>query len=98
MKDILVKMFETKEVKVSNDGNKVNLVDIAKCCGLIDTSKNTEKVRWNRVKDKLNLINNSANVGADEINNVLTEIDEANDRNSIYVSSWLAKRLATECH
>ena len=102
MKDVLVKMFETKEVKVSNDDNKVNLVDIAKCCGLIDKSKGTEKVMWSRLKKKLNLINNNTNVSdnivADEINNILTEIDEADDRNSIYVSSWLAKRLATECH
>ena len=107
MKDVLVKMFETKEVKVSNDGNKVNLVDIAKCCGLTRRANSgNEVVKWNNKNDnscvvgKLKIVHESVNDIniKDEINNILIEIDEADDRNSIYVSSWLAKRLATECH
>ena len=34
----------------------------------------------------------------EEINNIIEEIEGSEDRNSIYISSWLAKRLATECH
>lgn len=105
MKDILVKMFETKEVKVSNDGNKVNLVDIAKCCGLTKKAgSGNEVVCWKNgtkgITGKLEIIRATkvAQQIEDEINNILIEIDEADDRNSIYVSSWLAKRLATECH
>lgn len=108
MKDVLVKMFETKEVKVSNDGNKVNLVDIAKCCGLTKKGgSGTLIANWksgngsNNIVGKLGIILGGVNTPPqikDEINNILTEIDEADDRNSIYVSSWLAKRLATECH
>ena len=106
MKDVLVKMFETKEVKVSNDGNKVNLVDIAKCCGLTKKGgSGTLIANWksgnSNVVGKLSTILSGTNVPPqieDEINNILIEIDEADDRNSIYVSSWLAKRLATECH
>ena len=108
MKDVLVKMFETKEVKVSNDDNKVNLVDIAKCCGL--TKKGGSGIliaNWksgngsNNIVGKLGIILGGVNTPPqikDEINNILIEIDEADDRNSIYVSNWLAKRLATECH
>ena len=106
MNDILVRMFETKEVKVSNGGNKVNLVDIAKCCGLTKKGgSGTLIANWksgnSNVVGKLNTILGGTNVPPqieEEINNVLTEIDETDDRNSIYVSSWLAKRLATECH
>lgn len=106
MKDILVKIFETKEVKVSNDGNKVNLVDVAKCCGLTKKGgSGTLIANWksgnSNIVGKLNTILGGTNVPPqieEEINNVLIEIDETDDRNSIYVSSWLAKRLATECH
>ena len=33
-----------------------------------------------------------------EISYVLDEIENINDRNTIYISIWLAKRLAVECH
>ncbi|EGT3606901.1 hypothetical protein FKF97_10890 [Clostridium perfringens] len=34
----------------------------------------------------------------EEINYILDEIENADDRSSIYMSSWLSKRLAMECH
>lgn len=34
----------------------------------------------------------------DEISYILNEIDETDDRNSIYMSNWLSKRLAMKCH
>ena len=34
----------------------------------------------------------------DEIQYILDEIENTDDRNSIYMSSWLSKRLAMECH
>ena len=34
----------------------------------------------------------------EEITYILDEIENADDRNSIYMSSWLSKRLALECH
>lgn len=34
----------------------------------------------------------------EEINYILDEIENTDDRNSIYMSSWLSKRLALECH
>ena len=33
-----------------------------------------------------------------EITYILDEIENTDDRNSIYMSSWLSKRLAIECH
>ena len=97
-----IKLFEGQEVKVKTDkGNTlINLVHTAKCCGLIDTSKGTEKIMWSRVKGKLqnNILPNSDKVVADEITYILDEIENADDRNSIYMSSWLSKRLALECH
>ena len=33
-----------------------------------------------------------------EIFYVLDEIENINNRNTIYISTWLAKRLAAECH
>ena len=33
-----------------------------------------------------------------EISYVLDEIENINNRNTIYISTWLAKRLAVECH
>lgn len=34
----------------------------------------------------------------EEITYILDEIENTDDRNSIYMSSWLSKRLAIECH
>lgn len=97
-----IQLFEGQEVKVTtNKGvTLINLVHTAKCCGLVDTSKGTEKIMWSRVKGKLqnNILPNSDKVVADQITYILDEIENTDDRNSIYMSSWLSKRLAIECH
>lgn len=100
-----VQIFEGQEVKIITDkGNLMyNLVHVAKCCGLTRIKNNAEYVNWkdNRgVIDKLKKLI-PANAGKDvseEIKYILEEIENTDDRNSIFVSSWLAKRLAVECH
>lgn len=92
----------------------INLCHVAKCCGLtrLKGKSNIQIVRWDRIKEKLNTIysgtqlwvpqnTESASIEqkyVDEIKYILNEIDETDDRNSIYMSSWLSKRLAMECH
>lgn len=103
-----IQLFEGQEVKVKTDkGNTlINLVHTAKCCGLnkfeTRVGRTTESIRWKRVKSKLELISNGdTNLSPkiqEEINYVLDEIENTDDRNSIYMSSWLSKRLAIECH
>lgn len=103
MNELMVREFGTKEVRWSND-DKVNLVDVAKCLGLIKVNNNGKQyVRWNDGKGvikKLQIIygTNVSQEIKEEINNIIEEIEGSEDRNSIYISSWLAKRLATECH
>lgn len=98
-----VVQFEGQEVKVITDEGKVlvNLVATAKACGL---TKNNgySTIRWKGnggLVDKLkNILDaNSAKEILTEIQDVLDEIDNTDDRNLIYVSSWLAKRIAMEC-
>jgi hypothetical protein len=100
----LVKTFEGQEVKITTDkGVKlINLVHTAKCCGLINRTRNFESVRWSQVKEKLKVIHS---IGRDmpiqyleEIQYILDEIENSDDRNSIYMSTWLTKRLSIECH
>lgn len=102
----LVKMFEGQEVKVKTDKGEtlVNLVCTAKVCGLnkfeTRAGRTTETIRWARVKDKLKSIY-YASVQEEylkEIDYILGEIENTDDRNLIYMSSWLSKRLALECH
>lgn len=97
-----IKLFEGQEVQVKTDeGNTlINLVHVAKGCGLVDISKGTQKIMWSRLKGKLtnNIMPSSDKVVADEISYTLEEIENTDDRNTIYISSWLAKRLAIECH
>jgi hypothetical protein len=102
MKNELVQMFESQEVKIITDegATLINLVHTAKCCGLVDTSKGTQKIMWARIKEKLKKItlSNSDKVVAEEIQYALEEIENSDDRNSIYMSSWLSKRMAMECN
>ena len=99
-----IKLFEGQEVKVKTDkGNTlINLVHVAKCCGLTREQNGYLKIRWTDkgITEKLNLIK-STDVDKKilvEINYILDEIENTDDRNSIYMSSWLSKRLAIECH
>lgn len=99
------KMFEGQEVKVKTDKGVtlINLVHVAKCCGLEQPNNrgNGTKVRWGRVSEKLKGISGGPELDPqikEEITYILDEIENTDDRNSIYMSSWLSKRLAIECH
>jgi hypothetical protein len=98
-------LFEGQEVKVKTDEGKtlINLVHTAKCCGLTTEGANGNlKIRWKTrgITDKLNKILGCTDVHQqyqDEIKYILDEIENADDRNAIYMSSWLSKRMAMEC-
>lgn len=100
-----IKIFEGQKVSViTNDGNKlINLVHVAKCCGLTRTANSgNEVVRWTSkgITEKLTIIRATdvERKYMEEISYILDEIENTDDRNSIYMSSWLSKRLALECH
>lgn len=102
-----IMLFENNEVKVRTDEGNVliNLVHTAKCCGLTKIAKSGNVVvQWKNgekgIYGKLNKLRATevAQEIKDEIDYVLNEIDETDDRSSIYMSSWLSKRLAMECH
>ncbi|MDB2101779.1 MULTISPECIES: hypothetical protein [Clostridium] len=101
-----IKLFEGQEVKVKTNEGKtlINLVHTAKCCGITTIAKSrNEVIRW---KGKGSLFDKLEKIRAtdltreiqDEITYILDEIENTDDRNSIYMSSWLSKRLALECH
>lgn len=98
----LVKIFENQEVKVKTDKGVMlyNLACTAKVCGLVRNDKGYQYVRWSDIKDKLKFIGKNCfdESPSKEIKYILEEIENTDDRNSIYMSSWLSKRLATECH
>lgn len=92
-----IKLFEGNEVKVKTDEGKtlINLVHVAKYCGLTYKDRNIQRISWknrNGVVDKVKKI-----YGANAPQEILDEIENTDDRNTIYISSWLAKRLAVEC-
>lgn len=93
--------FKGNEIKVKTDQGVelFNLVNSAKCCGLI---RNKNNIRWDDVKKKLNTIYSSIETLTpqyiEEIEYVLNEIENADDRKSIYMSRYLTSRLAMECH
>lgn len=100
----LVEIFEGQEVKVVTDQGVVmyNLANTAKCCGLVKVKKDKLYVRWTDkgVGEKLRKIASSTDVELqylEEINSVLDEIENEDNRNSIYMSGWLTRRLAMEC-
>lgn len=103
----MVREFGSKEVRWSND-DKLNLVDVAKCLGITRVNnQGKEYVKWNNNKDrnnicgKLNYILSREGTPTqikEEIEEVLFEIENGDNRNNIYISNWLAKRLATECN
>lgn len=102
-----IKLFEGQEVQIKTDkGNTlINLAHVSKCCGIEinDNKRGTTRIAWkgrNGVTDKLNKIceaNTSQEIQG-EIQYILDEIENTDDRNSIYISSFLSKRLALECH
>lgn len=103
----LVEMFEDQEVKVKTDKGEtlINLVSTAKVCGVVNYDNGKNKIRWSNIKAKLKSINATCSRDTkvspqyiEELQYILDEIDNTDDRNSIYMSSWLSKRLAMECH
>ena len=104
MKDTLI-LFDNEEVKVRTDKGEtlINLVHTAKCCGVTQLGNSGKlKIRWSNLKLKLKSISsgdtNLTPQYIEEINYILDEIENTDDRNSIYMSSWLSKRLAMECN
>lgn len=106
MKEEQIVLFEGNEVKVKTDKCEtlINLVHTAKCCGLVQKGRRegSTKIYWRSLRDKLSKISvvqdSTPSKYIEEINYILNEIDETDDRTSIYMSSWLSKRLAMECH
>ena len=105
---IVSENWNGKDVRIENtEERKVNLVDVCFCCGLTQKNKQGKTIaNWKSgrcgVVQKLNTIygggeNSLPQYIVDEIQQVLIDIDEVDDRNSIYVSNWLAQRIATEC-
>jgi len=100
----LTKTFEGQEIQIkTNKGTKlINLVATAKVCGLTQIKNGIEYIRWTDkgVANKLKIIlsHKCENEIKTEIQYILEEIENTDDRNSIYMSSWLSKRLALECH
>ncbi|MDU6336050.1 MAG: hypothetical protein E6594_09680 [Clostridium sporogenes] len=98
--------FEGQEVKVKTDKGVtlINLCNTARNCGLTTVAKSGNAViRWNRVTEKLENIRKNFTKempfeNLREIEFVINEIENTDDRNTIYMSSWLSKRLALECH
>lgn len=93
--------FEGQDIRVKTDNGEtlINLANTARVCGLTRTDKEYIKVRWTDIKNKLNLIGKNCmdELPSKEITYVLDEIENTDDRNSIYMSSWLTKRFAMEC-
>jgi len=103
----LVQIFEGQEIKVKTDKGVtlINLAHTARCCGIENRDNGKNKIRWSNVKQKLKSINTTSGRDTkmspqyiEEIDFILEEIENTDDRNSIYMSSWLSKRLAMESH
>ena len=103
-----IKLFEGQEVQVKTDkGNTlINLVHVAKACGLIKNKTNgTMIVNWKSgsasVCSKLNLLSSggSSNISLrQEILNVLEDMNDISNRQNIYISIGLAKDLSNMCN
>lgn len=93
-------LFEGNEVKVKTDQGEtlINLVHTAKCCGLTQTGNSGKpKVRWRDVKKKLATISSSEEWFFN-INTIIKNINDVDNRKSIYIPLQLATTLAYNCH
>lgn len=101
------------KVRTSAGIELFNLANSAKVLGLTrkDNNRGTERIMWkgNRsLYDKLSKISSTLDkteCGAnapqeyiDELVQLLQDIEETDDRNSLYCSRYLTSRLAMECH
>ena len=97
--------FEGQDIKVITDKGVelFNLANSARVLGLTQTKSNGSlKIRWTRVKEKLNTIysgiQNLTPQHIEELKQLLEDIEETDDRNSLYCSKYITSRLAMECH
>ncbi|MBZ9693203.1 hypothetical protein [Clostridium sp. M14] len=105
MKNQQLVLFNNDEVKVITDNGQtlINLCNTAKVCSLIQTKPNGSiKIRWSRIKEKLNTIGSKGQTlepqYIEELNYILDEIENTDDRTQIFMSRYLTSRLAMECH
>lgn len=97
--------FEGNEIKVVTDKG-VKLFNLANSCRVLgltqEKGNGTLIVRWARIKEKLNTIlcgiQSLTPQYIEELKQILQDIEETDDRNSLYVSQYLTSRLAMECH
>jgi hypothetical protein len=94
---------ENVSIKTDKGETLINLVNTAKVCGLTKTANSGNTViRWTSrgVIEKLKIIRGTdvERKYLEEIDYILEEIENTDDRNSIYMSSWLTRRFAMECH
>lgn len=100
---IKTEIFEGQDISFKTTEGKtlINLVHTAKCCGITNKDRNGKtSIKFTRVSVRLeNILQTDLSVDLKkEISYVMDEIENANDRNSIYMSTWLSKRLALECN
>ena len=99
-----VLQFEGQEIKVITDKGveMFNLANSARVLGITRLKKNTTIVRWDIIKNKLNTISSGTETMApqyiEELKQLLEDIDETDDRNSLFCSQYITSRLAMECH
>lgn len=105
MKNEQLVLFNNDEVKVVTDNGQtlINLCNTAKVCNLIQTKPNgSVKIRWSRIKEKLSTICSKGQTlepqYIEELNYILDEIENTDDRTQIFMSRYLTSRLAMECH
>lgn len=105
-------LFENEEVKVKTDQEEtlINLANTARVCGVTKVANSgNEIIKWKNgtkgVYGKLEKIR--ASLGCtevheqkyiEEIDYILNEIEETDDRNLIFMSRYLTSRFAMECH
>ena len=99
--------FEGNEIKVKTDKGVelFNLANSARVLGLTrkDNNRNTERIRWTgnaSVKEKLNIVcgTDMPQQYIEELNQLLIDIDEIDDRNNLFMSRYLTSRLAMKCN
>ena len=100
--------FEGQEIKVITDKGveMFNLANSAKVIGLTKKSGNgTEIVNWKSGTSNVFIkLKSICSCGMDippqyleELNQILEDIDNVDDRKTIFVSRWVTSRLAMEC-
>lgn len=97
--------FEGQEIKVITDKG-VELFNLANSCRVLGITQKKNngnlKIRWSNLKEKLNTICSEGQKVepqyVEEIKYILNEIDETDDRNSIYMSRYLTSRISMKCN